>query len=74
MQERTKTGEEDRERTDARTGLIRSGAQQLLAQALKVEVAELLATSADQRDEQGHARGFSAGIIRHEAFRRALVP
>ena len=41
MQERTKTGEEDRKRTDALTDLIRSGAQQLLAQALKVEVAEL---------------------------------
>lgn len=61
MQERTKTGEEDRERTDALTDLIRSGAQQLLAQALKVEVAELLATYADQRDEQGHARVVLSG-------------
>ncbi|WP_447965915.1 hypothetical protein [Nitrospira sp. Ecomares 2.1] len=43
MQERTKTEQEDRGRPDALTDLIRSGAQQLLAHALKVEVAELLA-------------------------------
>jgi len=61
MQEPTKTGQEDRERTDALTALIRSGAQQLLAQALKVEVAELLATYAAQRDEQGHARVVLSG-------------
>ncbi|WNM62497.1 hypothetical protein [Candidatus Nitrospira neomarina] len=61
MQERTKTGEENREKTDALTDLIRSGAQQLLAQALKVEVDELLATYADQRDEQGHARVVLSG-------------
>jgi len=61
MQERTKTGEEDRERTDALTDLIRRGAQQLLAQALKVEVAELLATYADQRDEPGPARVVLSG-------------
>jgi putative transposase len=61
MQERTKTGEDDRERTDALTDLIRRGAQQLLAQALKVEVAELLATYADQRDEPGPARVVLSG-------------
>jgi len=61
MQERTKTEEEDRGRTDALTDLIRNGAQQLLAQALKVEVAELLAIYADQRDEQGHARVVLSG-------------
>ena len=61
MQERTKTEEEDRGRTDALTDLIRNGAQQLLAQALKAEVAELLAIYADQRDEQGHARVVLSG-------------
>ncbi|MBA3612614.1 MAG: IS256 family transposase [Nitrospirales bacterium] len=61
MQERTKTEQEDRGRTDALTDLIRSGAQQLLAHALKVEVAELLATYGDQRDEQGHARVVLSG-------------
>jgi putative transposase len=61
MQERTKTEEGDRGRTDALTDLIRNGAQQLLAQALKAEVAELLAIYADQRDEQGHARVVLSG-------------
>ncbi len=61
MQERTKTEQEDRGSTDSLTDLIRTGAQQLLAQALKAEVAELLATYADQRDEQGHARVVLSG-------------
>ena len=61
MQERSKTEEEDRGRIDTLTDLIRNGAQQLLAQALKVEVADLLATYADQRDEQGHARVVRSG-------------
>jgi len=61
MQERTKTGEEDRESKDSLTDLIRTGAQQLIAQAHKVEVAELLATYADQRDEQGYARVVRSG-------------
>jgi len=61
MPERSKTELEDREGTDSLTDLIRTGAQQLLAQALKVEVAELLATYADQRDEQGHARVVLSG-------------
>ena len=43
MQERTKSEEKDRARTDSLTELIRTGAQKLLAQALKAEVAELLA-------------------------------
>jgi transposase-like protein len=61
MQERTKTEQEDRGRSDALTDLIRNGAQQLLAQALKAEVADLLVAYADQRDEQGHARVVLSG-------------
>ncbi len=61
MQERTKPEQEDRGRTDALTELIRSGAQQSFAQALKAEVAELLATYADQSTEQGHARDVLSG-------------
>lgn len=61
MQECTKPEQEDRGRTDALTELIRSGAQQLLAQALKAEVADLLATYADQSTEQGHARVVLSG-------------
>ena len=56
MQERTKSEEEDRGGTDSLTELIRTGAQQLLAQALKAEVADLVASYAEQRDEQGPAR------------------
>ena len=51
MQERTKPETEDRERNDSLTNLIRTGAQQLIAQALKAEVPDLLAIYADQRDE-----------------------
>ena len=61
MQKRTKTEQEDRGGTDSLTDLIRTGAQQLLAQALKVEAADLLASYADQRDEQGHARVVLSG-------------
>ncbi len=61
MQKPNKPEEEDRDRQDSLTGLIRTGAQQLIAQALKVEVAELLATYADQRDEQGRARVVLSG-------------
>ena len=53
MPERSKTEEEDRGNRDTLTDLLRTGAQQLIAQALKAEVADLLATYADQRDEQG---------------------
>ena len=61
MQECTKPEQEDRGGTDSLTALIRTGAQQLLAQALKAEVAELLAAYGDQRDEQGHARVVLSG-------------
>ena len=56
MKKHTKLEQEDRGRNDALTELIRTGAQKLIAQALKAEVAELLATYAKQRDEQGYAR------------------
>ncbi len=61
MSESIKREQEDREGTDSLTDLIRTGAQQLLAQALKTEVAELLASYGDQRDEQGHARVVLSG-------------
>lgn len=61
MQERNKTDEEDRGSKDSLTDIIRTGAQQLIAQALKAEVADLLATYAEQRDEQGHARVVLSG-------------
>lgn len=61
MQERTKADQEERDRTDSLTDLIRTGAQKLIAQALKVEVADLLATYADQLDEQGYARVVLSG-------------
>ena len=61
MQQRSKTEEEDRASKDSLMDIIRAGAQQLIAQALKAEVTELLATYADQRDEQGHARVVLSG-------------
>jgi len=61
MQQRSKTEEEDRASKDSLMDIIRAGAQQLIAQALKAEVTELLATYADQRDEQRHARVVLSG-------------
>lgn len=56
MRERSKTEQEDREDGDTLTALLRTGARNLIAQALKAEVTELLATYADQQDGQGRAR------------------
>ncbi len=55
MQERSKPEREDRESPDTLTTLIRSGARELIAQALEMEVAELLASYAEQRDEHDRA-------------------
>jgi putative transposase len=55
MPERTKAEQEDRDKTDSLTDLIRTGAQQLIAQALKAEVADLMATYTERRDDQGRA-------------------
>ena len=61
MEKRNKTEQEERGGQDELTALIRTGAQKLIAQALKVEVADLLATYAGQQDEQGHARVVLSG-------------
>ena len=61
MKKRNKTEQEERGGQDELTDLIRAGARKLIAQALKAEVAELLATYADQQDEQGHARVVRSG-------------
>ena len=60
MKERTKPEQEDRDKTDSLTDLIRLGAQQLIAQALKAEVADLMATYTEQRNAQGRA-----GVVRN---------
>ena len=74
MQKRTKAQQEERDRTDSLTDLIRAGAQQLIAQALKVEVAELLATYADQRDELGHASVVLSGHQPARAIQTGIGP
>ena len=61
MEECSKPAEEERGSQDTLTDLLRTGAQQLIAQALKAEVADLLATYSDQRDEQGYARVVLSG-------------
>ena len=61
MKTRHKTEQEERGGQDELTALIRTGAQKLIAQALKGEVADLLATYAGQQDEQGHARVVLSG-------------
>ncbi len=61
MTKRNKTEPEERGGQDELTDLIRAGARQLIAQAWKTEVVELLATYAEQYDEQGHARVVLSG-------------
>lgn len=55
MKERTNTEAGDREGRDTLTDLLRAGARKLIAQAVEVEVAELVAAYADHRDEEGRA-------------------
>jgi len=55
MRKRTKTESRERGSRDALTELMRVGAQKLLAEALEAEVTELLATYANQLDDQGRA-------------------
>ena len=74
MRERTKPEQEERNRTDSLTDFIRAGAQQLIAQALKMEVAELLATYADQGDEQGHPRVVRSGHHPTRALQTGIGP
>ena len=74
MQECTKPEQEDRARIDALTDLIRAGAQKLIAQALKAEVAELLAAYGDQQDEQGHARIVLSGHQPTRAIQTGIGP
>ncbi len=61
MKESTKTEQEERGSQDGLTDLMRTGARKLIAQALKAEVAELLATYADQQDDKGCAVVFRNG-------------
>ena len=61
MKTRHKTEQEERGGQDELMDVMRAGARKLIAQALKAEVAELLATYADQQDEQGHARVVLSG-------------
>lgn len=55
MSKRSKTEQEDRGTRAALTEVMRAGARKLIAQALDVEVAELVAAYADQRNDQGRA-------------------
>lgn len=55
MSKPTKTDQEDRGTRDVLTELMRAGARKLIAQALEVEVTELVATYAQQQDAEGHA-------------------
>lgn len=74
MSQRNKTEREDREQHDSLTELIRTGAQQLIAQALQAEVADLLATYADQQDEHRHARVTLSGHHPKREIQTGLGP
>jgi putative transposase len=55
MSENTNTESRERGRRDALMELMRTGARQLIAEALEGEVTELLATYGDKQDDQGRA-------------------
>jgi hypothetical protein len=74
MSESAKPEQEERGRNDSLTDMIRTGAQQLIAQALKAEVVALLATYADQQDEQGRARVVLNGHYPARAIQTGIGP
>jgi putative transposase len=55
MRKSSKTEAGDRADRDVFTEVLRTGARKLIAQALEAEMAELLASYAEQRDEEGRA-------------------
>lgn len=55
MSESIKSEARDREERDTLTEVLRAGARKLIAQALEVEVAELLGAYAVHRDDEGRA-------------------
>lgn len=54
MPERNQSEEAERDSQGSLTDLMRTGAQKLIAQALKAEATELLAAYGDERDGHGH--------------------
>lgn len=75
MNKRSKTEQEERAGgQDELTALIRTGAPKRIAQALNAEVAELLATYADQQDERDHARVVLSGHHRPREIQTGIEP
>ncbi|NIN96581.1 MAG: IS256 family transposase [Anaerolineae bacterium] len=74
MNERTKTELEDREQRDALTDLLRVGARKLLRQALEVEVGDVLARYADERDEAGRAVVVRSGYHPERELQTGIGP
>lgn len=74
MSKRTKTKSEERVNQDTLTELLRTGARQLLAQALEAERAALLAQYAEQQDGQGRAVVVGSGYHPERDLQTGLGP
>lgn len=74
MRENTKTEERDREVRDPLTEVLRAGARKLLMHALEAEVAELVGTYADHRDEAGRAMVVRSGYHPEREIQTGLGP
>ena len=74
MKQRSKPEAEERTADDPLTAILRTGARKLLAQALEAEVAELLETYADKRDEQGRACVVRSGHHPERAVQTGIGP
>ncbi len=74
MNERTKTKVEDRAHQDPLTEFLRAGARKLLRQALEVEVGDVLARYADERDEAGRAVVVRSGYHPERELQTGIGP
>jgi len=59
---------------DALTGILRQGAQRLLAQAIEAEVAAYIAAHADQRDAEGHRLVVRNGYLPGRQIQTGIGP
>jgi len=59
---------------DAITDILRTGARQLLAQALEAEIALFICQFADMRDEQGRQRIVRNGCCREREIQSGIGP
>jgi len=74
MKKRNRTEETSRASQDELTAVIRAGARKLIAQALDVEVTELLSTFGEEHDAHGRARVVRNGYQPEREIQTGIGP